>query len=68
MEKRKGNNMRKFEYREKDGFQEAIVNQIPNLLDDAIDWISKKLEPEDVFSIGDLEAWAETNGYEKKEE
>ena len=60
--------MRTFGYREKKEFQETIVNQIPNLLDDVIDWIKIKLEPEDVFPIADLEAWAETNGYEKKEE
>jgi len=55
-------------YRDKEGFQETMVNQIPNLLDDAIEWIRTKLEPEDVFPIRDLETWAEANDYEKKEE
>ncbi len=59
--------MRNFNLREKDGFQEAIVNQIPNLLGDALDWIRTQLEPEDVFPTRDLEAWAEANNYAKKE-
>lgn len=37
-------------------------------LDDAIDWISNKMEPEDVFSEDHLSQWAENNGYEKIEE
>ncbi len=59
--------MRNFDYREKEGFQEAMVTQIPNLLDDALDWIRDKLEPEDVFPTRDFEAWAEANDYVRKE-
>ena len=32
-------------------------------LDDAIVWISSSLDPEDVFSVSDLEKWAENNGF-----
>ena len=35
-------------------------------LDNAIDWISDNLDPDSVFSEKKLEAWAESNGYEKK--
>lgn len=59
--------MRNFTYREKEGFQEVMVSQIPNLFDVAFGWIKDKLEPEDIFPIRDLEMWAEANGYEKKE-
>ena len=55
-------------HREREGFQEIMVNQIPNLLDDALYWISNKLSPEYVFPDKDLEAWAEDNGYVKKED
>lgn len=32
-------------------------------LDSAIAWISKNLDPDDVFNEKDLMAWAESNGY-----
>lgn len=32
-------------------------------LDEAIEWIGRELEPEQVFSQGKLEYWAEANGY-----
>ena len=35
-------------------------------LDEAIAWISSNLDPDDVFSKSDLEAWAENNGYTKE--
>ena len=35
-------------------------------LDDAIDWIGKELDPDDVFDTKKLEAWAENNGYIKE--
>jgi len=60
--------MKTIPYKEKEGFQEAMVNQIPNLLDDALEWIGNKLDPEDVFPDKVLETWAEDNGYIKKEE
>jgi hypothetical protein len=34
-------------------------------LEYAIDWISKNIDPEDVFSETQLEKWAEANGYVK---
>lgn len=58
--------MKNFDHRTKEGFQEVIVSQIPNLLDDTIEWIRTKLEPGEVFPVGDLERWAETNGYVKE--
>ena len=45
-------------------FLGAIMPQYP--LDEAIDWISENLSPEDVFSDKDLEAWAENNDYTKE--
>jgi len=35
-------------------------------LDAAIEYISKHLNPDDVFSDKDLEGWAESNGYTKE--
>jgi len=37
-------------------------------LQNAIDWISYNMNPENVFSASDLEAWAEDNGYVKSVE
>lgn len=34
-------------------------------LDQAIDWISKNLNPDEVFPEKDLIEWAENNGYKK---
>lgn len=39
-----------------------------DLLESSIDWISKNMDPEDVFSASDLEGWAESNGYTKTED
>ena len=50
-----------------ESFIRAILPQ--NLLDDAIEWISANLEPENVFDWDELakwaEVWAENNGYIK---
>ncbi len=46
-------------------FAEAVVNY-RNLLDNAIMWIAKNLNPSEVFSEKDLETWAEGEGYVKK--
>lgn len=35
-------------------------------LDTAIWWIARELNPDDVFSDKDLQAWAEKNGYVKE--
>lgn len=32
-------------------------------LEDALEWIQKNLNPEDVYEEKDLEYWAEQNGY-----
>lgn len=36
-------------------------------LGEAIEWIAKNLDPEDVFETYKLEAWAESNGYIKEQ-
>lgn len=35
-------------------------------LDSAVEFIGNELEPDDVFSISQLETWAENNGYTKE--
>jgi len=48
-------------------FLEMVAGELPSsLLENAIDFISTNLNPDDVFPIKDLETWAEENGYEKK--
>lgn len=43
--------------------KEVIMDQLPDsLLDDAVDFIGKTLNPEDVFSAADLKKWAEAQG------
>ena len=37
-------------------------------LEDAIDWVSSRLTPEDVFHVSDLEEWALDNGYVLEEQ
>jgi len=46
-------------------FQGTILPQYP--LDEAIEWIQKNMEPEEVFSEKQLTQWAEDMGYEKEE-
>ena len=43
-------------------FADFIIDN-DNLLDEAVEWISQNLSPEEVFGIGALEVWAEVNGY-----
>ena len=44
-------------------FRDEILSEVPsNLLDIAIDWISRNLEPDEVFSVSRLEKWAENEG------
>lgn len=38
-----------------------------DLLDDAVNWISNHLSPDEVFDSTDLENWAEDNGYTREE-
>jgi len=52
-------------------FKEMIIEEVdfnvPNsILDYAIEWIGKNLDPEDVFDTKDLEMWAESSGYKKE--
>ena len=48
--------------------QEFIGAVIPSdLLDEAILWIRKNLGPADVFSVEDLNEWAEDAGYVQEE-
>lgn len=44
-------------------FKEVLVPD--TLLDDAIDWIAKNLEPVAVFSVDQPTRWAEANGFQK---
>jgi hypothetical protein len=46
-----------------DDFQDEVVSLPKYLLDDSVSWIQNNLEPDDVFSAEQLEAWAENNGY-----
>lgn len=45
-------------------FTEDVIGN--NLLPEAIDWIQRNLNPDDVFLPSQLEAWAESNGYVKE--
>ena len=38
-----------------------------SLLDSAVEWISKNLAPEEVFTDADLSVWATNNDYVLKE-
>lgn len=38
-----------------------------SLLEEAIDWISHNLEPEDVFDDANLREWARDNGFVEEE-
>ena len=46
-------------------FIEAVIPG--DLLEDAITWIKKNLNPEDVFPVEDLNEWAEDAGYTMEE-
>lgn len=48
-------------------FAESVLNYSVSL-DNAIDWIRDNLDPEDVFSTTQLEKWAESEGYVKKDD
>ena len=38
------------------------------LLESAIEWIQRNLQPEDVFSTKELTAWARESGYVERDE
>lgn len=44
----------------------VILKFNPAMLNAATEWVSKNLNPDDVFSEKDLQAWAEANGYVKE--
>lgn len=49
-------------HREKSDFNKQVVSDsIPNLLDDAIEWIAYNLQPEEVFGDDKLREWAKEN-------
>ena len=52
-------------YSENKAFLSAVINDL--LLDEAVDWIQKNLEPEDVFTDKQLASWAVNNGYAEAE-
>lgn len=51
---------------EKKDLVEVSATLKATALDSAIEWISKNLNPDEVFDTKDLENWAESNGFEKK--
>jgi hypothetical protein len=51
--------------KEDEQFKESVISS--KLLEDALDWISSNMEPEDVFDEKALEEWAEKNDYSKEE-
>jgi len=45
-------------------FKDIIVSEMPDsILETAIDWISRNMNPADVFSKSELSDWADDNGY-----
>jgi hypothetical protein len=52
-------------YKQNKDFAETILPQY--LLDEAIDWINKNMEPEDVFSDEQLKLWALNSGFTEGE-
>ena len=50
-------------------FSEDLISYVlveKSALGAAIEWIGSNLNPDQVFSDKDLEAWAESNGYTKE--
>lgn len=47
-------------------FIDSIMPQY--MLGEAIDWIRANLSPEEVFTVNELEEWADYNGYGVKKE
>ena len=45
---------------------EGNITITATALDEAVVWISKNLNPDDVFSNVELERWAENYGYTKE--
>ena len=55
-----------FNTRQNQEFSDTIMPI--DLLERAIDWIRGNLSPEDVFTVNELEEWADYNGYGLKNE
>ena len=58
--------------RQEQEFKDIVIDAIDfsvsnGILNSAIDYIQRNLDPDDVFSDKDLETWAENNGYKKEE-
>jgi hypothetical protein len=49
--------------RQDSAFIESLISS--TLLEEAIEWISSNMSPEDVFSTTDLRDWATSNGFEE---
>jgi hypothetical protein len=47
--------------------RDFALSIMPDVLEDAVDWISGNLSPEEVFSEKDLDDWAISYGYTKEE-
>jgi hypothetical protein len=47
-------------------FKDEVIST--TLLEDAIEWIQKNMEPEDVFTDRQLRAWADANSEEQEHE
>ena len=47
-------------------FIDSIMPQY--MLGEAIDWIRANLSPEEVFTVNELEEWADYNGYGVKKD
>ena len=46
-------------------FVDSIIGR-NYILDFAVDWIRNNLNPEDIFTVSQLEEWALSNGYEEE--
>ena len=51
----------KKKFRDQKAFIEEVISR--DLLDDTINWIKNNCSPEEVFTVVQLEQWAEENDY-----
>lgn len=49
--------------KEDNDFRDALIST--TFLEEAIDWINKNMNPEDIFDSSSLNNWAVENGYLK---
>jgi hypothetical protein len=55
-------------YKQESSFRDEIASEIPrSILETAIEWIKKNMEPDDVFDKRELEDWARSNGFTEGE-